>query len=128
MNENTVLLLNDAENLLIERLNFISSIAEHNQLDEPERAALERLITIAKSDTGQARRVADFLLAWWNATTCRAFDLTDSWGLDEQITNDMSVIFHFIVRSQGCYPDMLGYEADFLKIIAEWRPHLSEVG
>ena len=30
-------------------------------------AALERLIGVAQSDTGQSRRAADFLLAWWNA-------------------------------------------------------------
>ena len=44
--------------------------------------------------------------------------------MDERITDDMSVIFRFIVRSDGVYPDMLGYEADFLKIIAQWRPIL----
>lgn len=37
---------------------------------EPEKSALERLITIAQRDTGQSRRVADFLLAWWNAGQC----------------------------------------------------------
>lgn len=34
---------------------------------EPEKAALERLLKIAQGDTGQSRRVADFLLAWWNS-------------------------------------------------------------
>jgi hypothetical protein len=29
--------------------------------------ALERLLRIARQDTGQARRVANFLLAWHNA-------------------------------------------------------------
>jgi hypothetical protein len=32
-----------------------------------QAAALERLIDIAHRDTGQSRRVADFLLPWWNA-------------------------------------------------------------
>jgi hypothetical protein len=41
-----------------------------------QRAALARLIKIAKGDTGQSRRVADFLLAWWNAGSCGSFDLT----------------------------------------------------
>jgi hypothetical protein len=33
---------------------------------ESARAALTRLIPIAMSDTGQSKRVADFLMAWWN--------------------------------------------------------------
>lgn len=36
-----------------------------------ERAALARLIKIAKGDTGQSRRVADFLLAWWECRVVR---------------------------------------------------------
>jgi hypothetical protein len=46
-----------------------------------QKASMERLIAIAQSDTGQARRVADFLLAWWNAGECRGFDLTNLWAL-----------------------------------------------
>ena len=42
-----------------------------------EQAALERLIKIAQGDTGQTHRVADFLLAWWNAGDCGSFDLTN---------------------------------------------------
>ena len=34
------------------------------ELSEAESAALWRLIGHAKRDTGQSRRVADFLLAW----------------------------------------------------------------
>jgi hypothetical protein len=32
--------------------------------------ALERLLTIAESVTGQSRQCANFLLAWWNARDC----------------------------------------------------------
>lgn len=39
-------------------------------MTELERAALERLLGHAQRDTGQSRRVADFLLAWWNAANC----------------------------------------------------------
>ena len=38
-----------------------------------EEAALNRLIAIAHNDTGQSRRVAGFLLAWWNADECGGF-------------------------------------------------------
>lgn len=90
-----------------------------------EIAALKRLIEIAKRDTGQSRRVADFLLAWWNAATCGGFDLTNLWGVDTEIAADMVLIFAFIARVNA-YPDKLGYEADFEMIIAQWRPELAE--
>lgn len=37
-----------------------------------ERAAFERLLKIARSATGQSRRVAPFILAWWNAERLRS--------------------------------------------------------
>lgn len=50
-----------------------------------EAAALERLLSHARRDSGQSRRVADFLLAWWNCGGCGAFDLTSLWALDTAI-------------------------------------------
>lgn len=88
-----------------------------------EIEALERLIKIAKSDTGQSRKVADFLLAWWNASSCGGFDLTILWGVDEAIANDMQTVFGLIARTR-CYADSFGYEADFRQIVEEWRPEL----
>lgn len=70
-----------------------------------EQAALERLIKIAQGDTGQSRRVADFLLAWWNAGDCGSFDLTN-------------------LSRVHSYPDALGYEAPLRRIVEEWRPEL----
>lgn len=55
-----------------------------------EAAVLSRLIRIAQGDTGQSRRIADFLLAWWNAGSCGGFDLTTLWGLDSDIAADMT--------------------------------------
>lgn len=97
-----------------------------------EQAALERLLLIAKSDTGQSERVANFLLAWWNATNCGGFDLTDLWGLDDEITQDLATIFQFLMR-RNMYPDALeaesgplSYKNDFQAVIAMWRPALLE--
>jgi hypothetical protein len=45
-----------------------------------EKAALTWLITIARGDTDQSRRVADFLLAWWNSGACGPFDPDESMG------------------------------------------------
>src|SRR4051812_39581255 len=63
------------------------------ELSEKENAALRRLIEHAKRDTGQSRRVADFLLAWWNPGQCGGFDFTAMWGCDEEIVEDMIVVF-----------------------------------
>nr|CAC79152.1 hypothetical protein 12.2 kDa [uncultured bacterium] len=88
-----------------------------------ERAALQRLLAIAKSDTGQSRRTADFLLAWWNAGSCGSFDLTELWGLDTAIAQDMVTVFALVARVH-VYPDTLGFKADFEAIVREWRPEL----
>lgn len=103
-----------------------------SQAPEPftstEQAALERLIKIAKSDTGQSRKVADFLLAWWNPARCGGFDLTDVWGVDAGIAQDMMVIFGFLTR-RSQYPDNLDgrtYEADFIEIVSRWHPKFKE--
>ena len=99
---------------------------------QDEQASLERLLQIAKSDTGQSKKVANFLLAWWNATNCGGFDLTDLWGLDDEIATDMLVIFGFLMR-RNMYPDaletetgLLSYKDDLQAIIAMWRPALME--
>jgi hypothetical protein len=39
--------------------------------------ALERLLRIARGDTGQSRRVANFLLAWHNAEENGGWDPVD---------------------------------------------------
>lgn len=89
-----------------------------------QKAALERLIAIAQGDTGQARRVADFLLAWWNAGECGGFDLTNLWGLDDSIAEDMVIVFGYIARADA-YPDALGFNVQFQSIVRGWRPELA---
>lgn len=87
------------------------------------RLPLERLIDIAQRDTGQSRRVADFLLAWWNAGQCGGFDFTTPWGCDDEIVEDMVTVFTWVCRHR-VYPDSLGYGPDFDRIVANWRPDL----
>ena len=89
-----------------------------------QKAALERLIAIAQSDTGQARRVADFLLAWWNAGECGGFDLTNLWGVDASIAEDMVIVFGYVARANA-YPDALGFNLQFQSIVRGWRPELA---
>lgn len=91
--------------------------------DEPEIAALKRLVAIAASDTGQARRVANFLLAWWNAANCGGFDLTDLWAVDRAIAADMMTVCVLIINGHA-YPDAYGFRAEFERMVADWRPAL----
>ena len=93
-------------------------------MDE-ELLALERLVEIAKGNTGQSRTVANFLLAWWNAGDFGGFDLTDLWAVDRAIADDMIQVMHLIARQRE-YPDNYGpsYWCDFKEIIRRWRSEL----
>jgi hypothetical protein len=84
-------------------------------------AALGRIVKIAKNDTGQSGRCANFLLAWWNAEVHGGFDLTNLWMLDVAICEDMALVFGLIARSNR-YPDYYGFEKDIHAIIDLWRP------
>ncbi len=86
-------------------------------------AALNRLIRIAQRDSGQARKVAAFLLAWWNTETCGGFDLTDLWAVDAAIAKDMITVTQLIAEV-NLYPDSLGCRQPFEDIVRQWRPHL----
>lgn len=80
--------------------------------------AIDRLFSLARSDTGQARRAANFLLAWWNASRDGGFDLTDLWNVDAEIAADMVTVFTMVAHTR-CYPDSLGY--DFSELVTLWR-------
>jgi len=86
-------------------------------------AAVRRLVKIAQGDTGQSRRVADFLLAWWNAGSCGSFDLTELWAVDGEIADDMVAVFR-LVADRHEYPTAYGLGEDFEQIVAAWRPEL----
>lgn len=89
--------------------------------------ALFRLIDVAKGHSGQSRKVADFLLAWWNAGTCGGFDLTTLWSVDTAIAKDMITVFGMIARCCR-YPDSLLPELgqDFESLVRSWRPEVCD--
>jgi len=97
--------------------------SEHPAITPEEHAALDRLLTHAQGDSGQSRRVADFLLAWWNAGQCGSYDLTTAWGMDDAIVADVCVVFRLASRSRS-YPDKLGYGPRFEAVVRAWRPEL----
>lgn len=87
------------------------------------REAVERLLVVAKSDTGQARRVAGFLLAWWNAESLGGFDIADLFAVDEKLALDMAAIFSWLAtQGNAVYPTE--YRSDIEKLIQEWRPEV----
>lgn len=86
-------------------------------MDDVTRDALERLLKIARSDTGQARRVANFILAWWNADSLGGFDIADLFAAD------MATVFTWLSRqNEATYPE--DYRAAIEAVIAEWRPDI----
>lgn len=116
----------DSQAAAQEHASFAAVISRHQDktLSSSERAALTRLFVMANADTGQSKRVADFLLAWWNAERCGGFDLTSLWCIDESVAADLSIIFLLIARVQS-YPDTLGFEQEFTHLIRHWRPQLA---
>jgi hypothetical protein len=90
-------------------------------MEDRVRFALEKLLNIAHQDTGQGRRVANFVLAWWNAEANGGFDLADLANVDRDVGEDMVTIFTYIAREEDMvYPD--DYRSEIEQVIARWRP------
>lgn len=90
-------------------------------MEDRVRFALEKLLNVANGDTGQGRRVANFLLAWWNAEANGGFDLADLANVDRDIGEDMVTIFTYIAREEDMvYP--YDYRSEIEQVIARWRP------
>ena len=89
-------------------------------------AALARLVPLALSDTGQARRVADFLLAWWNGPDLGDFAIADLFALDTDVAHDIATVIGFLAEHPGAvYIDTLGYADEIQQIIALWRKDIA---
>lgn len=94
---------------------------------EPAIAALARLFAIAKGDTGQAGRVARFLLAWWNASDNGGFDLTDLFYVDLEIGRDMVTVMGFMVGLNSViHFDQLGFADELRAVLAQWKPRAGQ--
>src|SRR4051794_36828732 len=79
-------------------------------LAHPEvKAALNRLLDLARSDTGQSARAANFLLAWWDGDSWGHFAVADLFGVDRDVAADMAIIFKFLGTHGGAiYVDAFG--------------------
>ena len=85
--------------------------------------AFQRLLRVADNDTGQSRRAANFIFAWWNAADLGGFDLTDLWNVDRAIADDMTIVFRWMAGSgQSAYPER--YSQEIAGLVRRWRPDL----
>ncbi|MFK3781383.1 hypothetical protein [Agrobacterium sp. NPDC089420] len=92
-------------------------------MEDRVRFALEKLLNVAHQNTGQGGRVANFLLAWWNAEVHGGFDLTDLASVDREVADDMATVFTFLAREEDLvYPD--AYKPEIIQIIRRWRPNV----
>lgn len=84
-------------------------------------AAIGRLLVIARSDTGQSGRVADFLLAWWNGPELGHFPLLHLCNCDAVIGEDMLIVAAYLVQEPTIYPDAWGYRQAMVELVDRWR-------
>lgn len=90
--------------------------------DQSADQAIRRLIAIALSNTGQSRRVANFLLAWWNGADWGHFDISDIFALDQAIGVDIATIIGYLATYPGAiYPDAFGQRDAMVRLIELWR-------
>ncbi len=89
------------------------------------KSALNRLIDLARSDTGQSARVTNFLLAWWDGDQWGHFPLTDLFAVDRDVAADMATVFEFLGQHGGAvYIDAFGdqYRDQMADLVERWRP------
>lgn len=89
------------------------------------KAAVNRLIELARSDTGQSARVTNFLLAWWDGDQWGHFPMTDLFGVDREVAADMAIVFEFLGQHGGAvYINAFGdqYRDQMADLIERWRP------
>ena len=79
------------------------------------------LIVVAGSDTGQAARAADFLLAWWNGSDNGHFPILHLCNCDATISEDMLIVMAHFAQEPTVYPDAWGYRAAMVALVEQWR-------
>ena len=95
-------------------------------LAHPElKSALNRLIDLARADTGQSARVTNFLLAWWDGDQWGNFPLTDLFRVDRDVAADMATVFAFLGQHGGAlyigaFCDQ--YRGEMGRLVDRWRP------
>ena len=97
---------------------------DNNAANAAGQAALARLLAIAATETGQSRRVADFLLAWWNAEAYGGFDPTALWSLEPALRDDILTVLHLIAHDRE-HATAYDHGDAFAALVQRWRPHVT---
>jgi len=103
---------------LVQSLKAVDAAAAQNR--QALLPSVARLMRIAMGDTGQCRRVADFLLAWHNAEENGGWDPTDLWNVDATIADDILTAL-LLLRMENRYPGDLGFQKEIDRIWELWR-------
>lgn len=88
-------------------------------LFEEAGEALGRLIAAADSDTGGARRVAEFLLSWWDGDAGR-WPLINISNVDAETGEDMLIILAYLAQNNVTYADAWDRGPDIARLIDRW--------
>ena len=83
--------------------------------------ALDVLIPVARSDTHQSQRVANFLLAWWDGDQWGHLRMVDIAATDRQLGEAMTTIMLFLAQNAMEYANLWGRRKDMEDLIDLWR-------
>ncbi|MDE0878869.1 MAG: hypothetical protein OSB00_09450 [Sphingomonas bacterium] len=84
-------------------------------------SAIGRLFEIAKFRTHQGKRVADFLLAWWDGDQWGHFPILHLSNCDAIIAEDMLIIMANLSKGEVTYAYDWGYREEMEALIDQWR-------
>jgi hypothetical protein len=103
---------------MIESLQTVNAAAAKGR--EARLSSVARLMRVALGDTGQCRRVADFLLAWHNAEENGGWDPTDLWSVDSAIADEILTALRLLLKMNR-YSGDLGFQKEIDEIWQLWR-------
>jgi hypothetical protein len=108
---------------VVQDLSQLREIYGADSPTEEERATILRLVKLAQGCTEQSGRVANFLLAWWDAGLCGGFDFANLSGIDQAVARDMVTVFWLVARCDK-HPNQIDetLEIEFQAISKAWRP------
>jgi phenylpropionate dioxygenase-like ring-hydroxylating dioxygenase large terminal subunit len=110
--------------------NFRLDNAKHANLKRPVQmivhpievsSALDRLIVMARGDSGGSVRCADFLLAWWNGDEMGHFPIVHLTSVDRELAEDMMTCMAYLVQNGLHYAHHWDRRADIESLIDTWR-------
>jgi hypothetical protein len=88
-------------------------------LFEEAGEALGRLIVAADSDTGGARRVAEFLLSWWDGAEGK-WPLINISNVDPEVGEDMLIILASLAQNNVTYAHAWDRGTDIARLFDRW--------